>query len=34
MAAAEVERAEGDPAAGDWDTTSSLRPWWRRMFGG
>jgi hypothetical protein len=35
MAAAEAERAEeGDPAAGDWETTSSLRSWWRRMFGG
>ena len=34
MAAAEAERAEGHPAAGDWETTSSLRPWWRRIFGG
>ena len=34
-AAANTERAEtSHPAAGDWETISTRRPWWRRMFSG
>ena len=34
-AAANTERAEkSHPAAGGWETISTWRPWWRRMFSG
>jgi hypothetical protein len=35
MAAADTQRAEkSHAAAGDWESTSTRRPWWRRMFSG